>query len=209
MAILNGSSSFLQVTKTPIKAWMTLLFCQLQQLTTELAALECLKFNVSTFSRLLLIFADKEEMHNILDVFKCWPDWTTYNRVTCPCLDYQKYIYLVENYLKYFYDLLAHRLAIVALRTTCFIYEDGGFVIKLAYSRAPVVVFIPMSNVVSIFSVTDSLRFCPKVTFGKQPFVPIDGDLGDLNPYNTEPSDTQRLIPSPITPPHSAPCKRR
>ena len=65
---------FLQVTKTTIKAWMALNFCQIQQLTTELAALECLKINVSTFSRLaidLTIFkiADKEEMHNILDAF--------------------------------------------------------------------------------------------------------------------------------------------
>ena len=28
---------------TTIKAWMTMLFCQIQQLTTELAALECPK----------------------------------------------------------------------------------------------------------------------------------------------------------------------
>ena len=53
--ILNGSSSFLQVTRSAIKAWITLLFCQIQQLTTELPALECLKINVSTFSQLLLI----------------------------------------------------------------------------------------------------------------------------------------------------------
>ena len=38
---LIGSSSFLQVTT--IKAWMTLNFCQIQQLTIELAALGCLK----------------------------------------------------------------------------------------------------------------------------------------------------------------------
>ena len=48
-SILNGSSSFLQVIRTTIKAWMSLLFCQIQQLTTELAALECLRINVSTF----------------------------------------------------------------------------------------------------------------------------------------------------------------
>ena len=51
----NGSSSFLQVKRTTIKARMGLNICQIQQLTTELAALECLKINVSTFSRLLLI----------------------------------------------------------------------------------------------------------------------------------------------------------
>ena len=27
-------------------------------------------------------------MHNILGIFKFWPDWTTDNRVTCPCLFY-------------------------------------------------------------------------------------------------------------------------
>ena len=54
-SFLNGSSSFLQVIRKTIKAWMSLLFCQIQQQTTELAAHECLKNNVSTFSRLLLI----------------------------------------------------------------------------------------------------------------------------------------------------------
>ena len=34
---MNGSSSFLQVTRTTIKAWMSLNFCQIQQPTAELA----------------------------------------------------------------------------------------------------------------------------------------------------------------------------
>ena len=39
----------------------------------------------------LFKLADKEEMYNIiLDVFEFWLDWTTENRVTCPCLDYPK-----------------------------------------------------------------------------------------------------------------------
>ena len=38
-----GSSSFSQVIRTCIKAWMALHFCQIQQLTIEYAALECLK----------------------------------------------------------------------------------------------------------------------------------------------------------------------
>ena len=38
-----------------IEAWRSLNFCQIEQLTTELAAFEGLKINVSTFSRLLLI----------------------------------------------------------------------------------------------------------------------------------------------------------
>ena len=58
---------------------MTLFFCQIEQLTTELAALDCLKINVLMFK-----LVDKEEMYNILDVFEIQ---TT---LTCPCLDYQK-----------------------------------------------------------------------------------------------------------------------
>ena len=57
-SFLNGSSSFLQVTRATIKAWLSLNFCQIQQLTIELAALECLKnqsYKVSSFSWLLLI----------------------------------------------------------------------------------------------------------------------------------------------------------
>ena len=37
-----GSSSFLQVTRTTIKAWMSSNFGWIQSLTAELAALECL-----------------------------------------------------------------------------------------------------------------------------------------------------------------------
>ena len=87
-SFLNGSSSFLQVTRTTIKAWMTLNFYQIQQLTTELAALECLKNQCLHFFSVpidLIFFKlpDKEEMY-ILDVSEFWPDWTTDNRVTCP-----------------------------------------------------------------------------------------------------------------------------
>ena len=42
-SFLNESSLFLQITKKTIKAWMSLNFCQIQQLTTKLDALECLK----------------------------------------------------------------------------------------------------------------------------------------------------------------------
>ena len=40
---LDGSSSFLQVTRTTINAWMSLNFCEIPSPTTELAALERLK----------------------------------------------------------------------------------------------------------------------------------------------------------------------
>ena len=49
LSFLNGSTSFLQVTSTTIKACMSLNFCQIPSPTTELAALEHLKnefFNV-------------------------------------------------------------------------------------------------------------------------------------------------------------------
>ena len=39
----NGSSSFLQVTKSTIKAWMGLNFGKIPSLTSELAVLERLK----------------------------------------------------------------------------------------------------------------------------------------------------------------------
>ena len=45
---LIGSFSYLHVTRTYIKAWMSLDFGQIPHLTTELAALERLKIDVTT-----------------------------------------------------------------------------------------------------------------------------------------------------------------
>ena len=42
-SFLNGSSSFLQITRTTIKAWISLNVCQIPSPTTELAGLERLK----------------------------------------------------------------------------------------------------------------------------------------------------------------------
>ena len=42
-SFLNGSSSFLPVTRLTIKAWMSLHFGKIQSLAMELAALERLK----------------------------------------------------------------------------------------------------------------------------------------------------------------------
>ena len=39
-SFLDGSSSFLQITRPTIKAWMGLNFCKIPSLTSELAALE-------------------------------------------------------------------------------------------------------------------------------------------------------------------------
>ena len=57
---------------------MSLNFSHIRLLTTEFAAIERLKINISSFSRLL---ADKKYMHNILDEFEFWPDGTTDHRV--------------------------------------------------------------------------------------------------------------------------------
>ena len=43
LSIFNGSSSFLQVTRSIIKAWMGLNFGKIPSLTSKLAALERLK----------------------------------------------------------------------------------------------------------------------------------------------------------------------
>ena len=43
-SFLNGSSSFLQVTMTTIKAWINWNIGQVPLLTTELAALEYMKY---------------------------------------------------------------------------------------------------------------------------------------------------------------------
>ena len=40
LSILNGSSSFLHIIRTTIKAWMRLNFGKISLLTSELAALE-------------------------------------------------------------------------------------------------------------------------------------------------------------------------
>ena len=54
-SIFNGSSLFLQVTRTIMQAWMNLNCRQIRLLISELAALECLNNCISTFSRVLLI----------------------------------------------------------------------------------------------------------------------------------------------------------
>ena len=43
LSFSNGSSSFLQVTRSAMKAWMGLKFGKIPSLTSELAALERLK----------------------------------------------------------------------------------------------------------------------------------------------------------------------
>ena len=67
---------------------MSLNLGQILPLTMELAALERLKNDVTTFSvaidPILFKLAGNEDMHNILDEFKFRPDRTTDYGVSCP-----------------------------------------------------------------------------------------------------------------------------
>ena len=88
LSCLNGSSSLFADNKVNHKSSDDLELCQIQQMTTELAAHECLKNQCLHFFSVaidLKLFkpADNEEMHTILDVFEFWPDWRTDNRVSC------------------------------------------------------------------------------------------------------------------------------
>ena len=49
LSFLDGSSSFLQVSRKAVKALMSLFFGHTWPLTIELAALECLKYSSITF----------------------------------------------------------------------------------------------------------------------------------------------------------------
>ena len=72
-----------------MKAWMSLNLGQIPPLTMELAALQRLKnqrhhlFSVA-IDTILFKLAGNEDMHNILDEFKFWPDLTTDYGVSCP-----------------------------------------------------------------------------------------------------------------------------
>ena len=87
--VLIGYFSYLHVTRTCIKALMSLNFGQIPPLTTELAAFEHLKMDVTTFFSVAINpvpfkLAGYEAMHNILGVFQFRPDWTICYRVSCP-----------------------------------------------------------------------------------------------------------------------------
>ena len=90
-SFLNQSSSFLQVTRTCMKAWMRSNFSQIPP-PTELSALghlknQCIMFEHSSsfsFDRIFFVFAGKEDNHKILDEFKFRPALTKDCGVSCP-----------------------------------------------------------------------------------------------------------------------------
>ena len=89
---LIGSSSFLQVTRTTIKAWMSLNFGGISPLTAELAALERLKKTyklVSTlvpsiFVWILFILAGNKGNYIVSDEFEIRPVPSMECGVSCP-----------------------------------------------------------------------------------------------------------------------------
>ena len=91
-SFLYESSSFLQVTRTCMKAWMSSNFGQIPPPNPELSALGRLKksmYNVVNtlvpiFDRIFFIFAGNEDIHNISDKFKIQPDRTKDCGVGCP-----------------------------------------------------------------------------------------------------------------------------
>ena len=74
----NGSSSFLQVTRSVIKAWMGLNFGTIPSLTSEFAALERVKINESCcdhssafiFDLIFFILAGNKDTYKISDGFQ-------------------------------------------------------------------------------------------------------------------------------------------
>ena len=90
-SFLDGSSSFLQVTRTIIKAWNGLNFGLIPSPSTELAALERLKSQYccdhsSSFivDWIFFILADNEKSHKIMDGFEIPQDGTMDCGVSCP-----------------------------------------------------------------------------------------------------------------------------
>ena len=96
-SFLIGSSSFFQVTRTTIKAWMSLNFKYNQSQTVELTALECHKTicidlqceiccdHSSTFffEWIFLNLAGKKDTHKSLNEIEYPPHQTTNYRVSC------------------------------------------------------------------------------------------------------------------------------
>ena len=89
LLFLIGSFWYFHVTRTSIKAWMISNFRQIRLLTTELAALECLKHQCLHFfsvgiDPILFKVGGYIDMHNILHEFEFWPNGTTDYGVSCP-----------------------------------------------------------------------------------------------------------------------------
>ena len=83
-SFLDGSSSFLQITRPTIKAWKGFNFRKIPSLTSELAAIERQKINELCcdhsssfiFDWIFFILAGNKETYNISDGFEIQQDPT-------------------------------------------------------------------------------------------------------------------------------------
>ena len=100
-AFLIRSSSFLQVTRTYMKAWTISNFNQIPPPTPELSGLARLKnccehSSVYIFDWIFFIFSGNEDNQQVWTEFEFWPDPTKRCRVTvldkCPKLVFAKYL---------------------------------------------------------------------------------------------------------------------
>ena len=87
-----GSFSFLHVTRTTIKAWMSSDFSGIPPLTSELAALSAEKANYklvntlapSFFDWIFFILAGNKDNYIVSNEFEIWLDPTMNLGVSCP-----------------------------------------------------------------------------------------------------------------------------
>ena len=80
---LIGSFSYLQVMRTCIKIWMSLNFRQIPPVTTELTALERLKIDITTSSRLLLI----QSFSNLQVIRRCIISYMNFRQIGPPSIE--------------------------------------------------------------------------------------------------------------------------
>ena len=94
-SLSNGSSLYLPGTRTTIKSRMTLNLGNIQHLTIELAALKINSHHFSLVAIDLILFklANKEKMHNILDVTSLSQIGTQTTNFFA--IEYKKYPHLV------------------------------------------------------------------------------------------------------------------
>ena len=80
LSILNGSSSFFQLRKITIKAWMSLNFDKIRSPILELAPLEHLKCcdhsSAFIFDWIIFILSGYKDSYSSLNEFEIWQDPT-------------------------------------------------------------------------------------------------------------------------------------
>ena len=98
-SFLIGSTSFLQVTRTCMKAWLSSNFGQIPPPTPELSALARLKnccehSSAYIFDWILFIFSGNEDTQQVWTEFEFWPGRTKWCRVTEPLINVRNWFLL-------------------------------------------------------------------------------------------------------------------